>query len=108
MSKRTRRPARSNRDIHQAIRDAAIEVRSMPEEGFAPVASVELADLLRAALQAVESAAPSTLEHHGKTYRIRTQLAKLHILVFDSVETATPLVTGRAFSTCWTGHAPGH
>ena len=76
MSRKSKRKVRAAADLHQLIRAAALEVRKSPFEGFCSVESEELAGLLRAALSAVDAAAPATFVHFGKSYRLRVQLAQ--------------------------------
>ena len=50
---------------------------------------------------------PSTFEHEGATYYLRTRLA-LQLEIFDVPGAAEPLMRGAVFSLQGFGHEPGH
>lgn len=108
MGKRSKRPGRAARDVHAAIREQAERLRSAPAPGIRDADDVpEVAGLLGAARQAVESGIPRSIVYFGRPYYLRVRLA-LQVDVFDSPAAALPLVQGATFSSEGFGHAPGH
>jgi len=78
-----------------------------PGSGIESSTEYERAELLQAALRAVEAAAPASVEHRGKTYLIKTKVVMLDIQVFDRDAPSHPLAAGQAMSKRWTGRPLG-
>lgn len=108
MGKRSKRPGRAARDVHAAIREQAERLHAAPAPGIRDAEELpEVAGLLGAARQAVESSIPRSFVHFGRLYYLRVRLA-LQVDVFDSPAAGFPLVRGATFSCEDFGHAPGH
>lgn len=108
MGKRSKRPGRESRDIHDAIREAAELVRRRPAGGMSDAAELPaLAALMDAARDAIDARVPSGFEFHGRRYYLRSRLA-VQFDIFDGPAAAVPLVCGASFSLKEFGHAPGH
>lgn len=83
MGKPSKRPGRNVRDLHARIRESADRLRLSPRLGVRDVHDFpELAELMQAARQAVESAMPTGFDFHGRRYYLRVRLAALFDL-FD-------------------------
>lgn len=108
MGKQSKRPGRAARDVHAAIKLQAAAARRAPSFGIRDAEETpELAALMRSARGRIEQGMPSTFEHEGRTYYLRTCLA-MQFEIFDTPGTGAPLMRGAVFSGEGFGHAPGH
>lgn len=108
MGKRSKRPGRAARDVHAVIREQAETLKATPRPGMRDADHMpEVAALLAASRQAVESSIPSALVFEGRRCFLRVRLA-LQLDVFDSPGAADPLVRGATLSLEDFGHVPGH
>lgn len=108
MSKRSKRPGRASRDVHEAIRTSAEALKAAERFGARDADDFpELADLLDAGRAAVASGVPRSLVHCGRTYWLRARLV-VQLDIFAQPGDIEPLVRGVSFSTDDHGHRPGH
>ncbi len=108
MGKPSTRPGRKDRDIHEAIRTAALLLRCLPAGGVSDAnAQPELAELMRAARAAIDASLPASFEFHGRRYYMRTRVLAQFDL-FDSASSAAPLVSGIDADSREIGHVPRH
>ena len=108
MGKQSKRAGRTARNTHERIKAEAEAARAAPLPGMRDAdESPELAALMASARRRVESAMPSTFEHEGRTYYLRTRLV-MQLNIFDTAGAAAPLMRGAVFSLEAFGHAPGH
>lgn len=108
MGKQSKRPGRAARDVHAAIAAQAAALRNAPRLGIRDADETpELAALMHSARSRIEAGLPSTFEHEGRTYYLRTSLV-MQFDVFGAPGAGEPLMSGAVFSTESFGHAPGH
>lgn len=108
MSKRSKRPARAQRDAHAAIISEAAALKASSRVGFGDAEEFpEVAALLEAGRAAVAAGVPRFVFHKGRNYWLRVRLAA-HIDFFAAPGDAEPLASGVAGSSDEYGHAPGH
>ena len=65
------------------------------------------AALAHAAQRKIEAAMPSTFEHEGRTYYLRTRLT-IQFEIFDAPGVREPLMRGAMLLPDQFGHVPGH
>lgn len=108
MSKKSRRPGRAARDAHDRIKAMADALLRSPTFGVRDADETpELAALMNSARRRIEQSLPSSFEHEGRTYYLRTRLA-LRFDVYDEPGRTTPLLSGMSVSLESFGHAPAH
>lgn len=108
MGKKSTRPGRANKDVHEAIREAAQALRNGPLDGYRAAGEYpELEALLRFARKKVEDSAPKVVEFEGRRYWLRCRMA-IELQVFDHPTSLEPLLTGALINEDPFGHAPGH
>ena len=107
MGKQSKRPGRAARDVHARIKAQADELNGAPRFGVRDAAEVpEVAALMMSARRRIEGAMPSTFEHEGRTYYLRTRLA-IQFEIFDAPGAGEPLMRGAVLPGEF-GHVPGH
>ncbi len=108
MGKQGKRAGRDARNAHERIKAQAKAAREAPRPGMRDAEETPaLAALMSSARRRIEAAMPSTFEHEGATYYLRTRLA-LQLEIFDVPGAAEPLMRGAVFSLQGFGHEPGH
>ena len=108
MGKQSKRPGRAARDVHARIKTQADVLRSAPRFGVRDAQDApELEALMFSARRKIEAAMPTTFEHEGRTYYLRTRLA-IQFEIFDAPGAGQALMSGASFSSDEFGHAPGH
>ena len=108
MGKQSKRPGRAARDVHARIKVQADALNGAPRVGVRDAAEVPaVAALMMSARRAIEGAMPSTFEHEGRTYYLRTRMV-LSFEIFDAPGSAAALARGATISMETFGHAPGH
>lgn len=91
------------------IRMEADEVRKLGACSYAEIEKrPALRGLLQAAMARIESAAPATLEHEGKTYFLCVRVAWAELGIHAEPGEAAPLVHVMTEGGRWAGHRPGH
>lgn len=108
MGKRSKRPGRATRDVHERIRETADTLHRAPH--FRVRDAAELPDvqaLMTATMRQIEDAIPASVTFEGVTYWIRCELAA-RLAIYGEPGTAAPLIEGLAFSSRSAGHQPGH
>lgn len=108
MGKTSKRPGRAARDVHEAIRLAALALKTSGRNGLRNAAEFPEVDaLLRTCREAVAVGIPRFVQHKGRTYWLRVRIGAT-FEVFAAPGDAEPLVVGASFSSDEHGHRPGH
>jgi len=108
MGKKSKRPARAARSVHDRIRAQAEQLRSATTFGVREAAEMpETEALMSAAVSALKAAVPKSFVFEGRAYWLRCELA-VRVAIFDTPGSAIPLIRGLSLSTDSAGHVPAH